>query len=398
MIMGISMVAVMGLLVLCIDGGTLQEQKRLAQTAADAGALAGAVEILRNRRDSVVASAQSETARNGFRDRVGADTITVTYPARGGTFVGHRFVSVEVQRTVPTYFAGIFGWAFVTIRSRAVAGIVLAEYCFIVLDPSGATALNVDNTARLTGRDCGVAVNSTASNAAAVSGQGHIVASTIGVTGGVTGGPNFSPAPDLGMPPVADPIAWMPAPPVPNTCDHTGLVVSSAVTLNPGTYCDGLKVLNGQATLNPGLYILRGGGLEVKSAGSTLTSLGTGVSFYNTESPLGGGWGAILMQANVTVNISADTDPTSALPGILFFSDRAAPNLTNVFKAGSSSTMNGTMYFPSQTIDFNSGSASVTNGAVVAFRATVQNNTDLTFTGYNPVPDLFALKRAAIVD
>jgi Flp pilus assembly protein TadG len=49
LLMGVSMVALMSLLVLCIDGGTLQEQKRRAQTAADAGALAGAVEILRNR-------------------------------------------------------------------------------------------------------------------------------------------------------------------------------------------------------------------------------------------------------------------------------------------------------------------------------------------------------------
>jgi len=174
--------------------------------------------------------------------------------------------------------------------------------------------------------------------------------------------------------------------------------VSSAMTLDPGTYCYGLKVLNGQATLNPGLYILRGGGLEVKSAGSTLTSLGTGVSFYNTSSPIGGLWGAILMQANVTVNISANTDPLSALPGILFFADRTAPNLTNVFKAGSSSTMNGTMYFPSQTVEFGSGSASVTNGAVVAYRVKVENNTSLTFTGYNPNPALFTLRRPAIVD
>jgi hypothetical protein len=391
------MVALMSLLVLCIDGGTLQEQKRRAQTAADAGALAGAVEILRNRTDSVSASAKSETASNGVTDHVGADLITVTYPASGGTFAGANFVNVEVQRIVPTYFAGIFGWGFVTVRSRATAGIVLGEYCFIVLDPTGGAALTVENTARLTGTDCGIAVNSTASNAADVSGGGQITATTIGVTGGVAG-VNYSPAPDLGMPPVADPLLWMPAPPVPNTCDYTALTVSTAMTLNPGTYCFGLKVLNGQATLNPGLYILRGGGLEVKSAGSTLTSLGTGVSCYNTESPLGGLWGPILMQANVTVNISANTDPTSALPGILFFSDRGAPNLTNVFKAGSSSTMQGTMYFPSQTVDFNSGASSVTNGAVVAFRATVQNNTSLDFTGYNPVPALFAIRRPAIVD
>src|SRR5687767_7757334 len=79
-VVAMSMLGLMGVLVLCIDGGTLQHQKRMAQTAADAGALAGAVEILRNRPDSAVASAKSESARNGFPDRVGGNVVTVTYP------------------------------------------------------------------------------------------------------------------------------------------------------------------------------------------------------------------------------------------------------------------------------------------------------------------------------
>jgi len=396
-LLALMMVGLIGLLVLSIDGGSLQRQKRIGQTAADAGALAGAIELLRNRSDSVVASAKSETSRNGFTDLVQGDTVRVTYPAAGGTFAGSHYINVTVQHAAPTFFAGIFGLGTVTIRSRSTAGLVLSEYCFIVLDPTGSSALLMENTARLTGSQCSIAVNSTSATAATSTDQNLVSASAIGVVGGVSG-TTFSPTPELGIPPVADPVAWMPTPTVPNTCDHISLVVSTAMTLSPGTYCGGLKVLNGQATLLPGLYILRGGGLEVKSAGSTLTSTGTGVSFYNTSLPGVASYGPILMQANVTVNISANTDPNSALPGVLFYSDPAAPNLLNVFKAGSGSTMNGTMYFPTQSVEFSSGSTSVINGAFVAFRVDIKNNTNLTFTGYNGGSGYDALRRPAIVE
>jgi hypothetical protein len=396
-LLAVSLTVLTGLLALCIDGGSLQRQKRISQTAADAGALAGAIEILSRRTDSVVASAKSETSRNGFTDLVAGDVITVTYPATTGTLIGANYVNVVVQRTVPTFFAAIFGRGSVIVRSRATAGMVLDEYCFVVLDPTGTQALNVENTARLTGSNCALSVNSTAAAAAAVSGGGNISASAIGVSGGIQGS-NFTPAPELGVPPAVDPVAYVRMPTVPATCDHTDLLVSSPMTLNPGTYCGGIRVWNGQATLLPGLYILRGGGLEVKSAGSALTSTGTGVSFFNTAAPGGGGYGPILMQANVTVNISANTDQASALPGILFFSDRAAPNLINVFKAGSGTVMNGTMYFPTQTAEFSSGSTSVINGALVAFRVDLRNNTDLTFTGYNGGVDFFSLRRPSLVE
>jgi putative Flp pilus-assembly TadE/G-like protein len=396
-LLAVSMVGLIGLLVLAIDGGTLQQQKRVAQTAADAGALAAAIELLRNRPDSIIPSAKSETSRNGFTDRVDGDTVTVTYPATSGVFTGSHFVNVVVQRTVPTIFAGIFGRASVLVRSRATAGLVLDEYCFVVLDPTGSSALNVENTARLSGSQCGIAVNSAASIAAAVTATGQVTASAIGVVGGVSG-TTFSPTPLTGISSVADPVAWLQPPAVPNTCDHVDLIVASSMTLSPGTYCGGLKVYNGQATLLPGLYILRGGGLEVRSAGSTLRSTGSGVSFYNTSLPTGGGYGAILLQANVNVNISANTDPASAVPGILFYSDPAAPDLTNVFKAGSATVMNGTMYFPTQSVEFSSGSASVINGSLVAWRVDIKNSTDLTFTGYNGGSAFDALRRPAIVE
>src|SRR6266487_1359049 len=75
-IVALFMISFMGLLVLVVDVGSLQRQKRMAQTAADAGARAGADEIFRNRSaDEVGTAVRTETERNGFKD---GDGVTVT--------------------------------------------------------------------------------------------------------------------------------------------------------------------------------------------------------------------------------------------------------------------------------------------------------------------------------
>src|SRR6266567_3745979 len=120
-LVAVSLVVLMGMLVLAIDAGNFQRQRRMAQTAADAAALAGAIEIFRNRPDSIDQSAKSEAKRNGFEDLVGGDVVTVTYPAASGNFTGDKYVDVVVQRTVPTAFGSFFGQGSAVIHSRATA-------------------------------------------------------------------------------------------------------------------------------------------------------------------------------------------------------------------------------------------------------------------------------------
>src|SRR5215211_7617119 len=82
----VSTLLLVSILALALDLGSLQQQRRMAQTAADAGALAGAIEIWRNRIDSVEESAASETKRNGFEHLVNGNVVTVTYPATNAPF------------------------------------------------------------------------------------------------------------------------------------------------------------------------------------------------------------------------------------------------------------------------------------------------------------------------
>jgi len=377
----------------------------MAQTAADAAALAGAIELFRNRPDSIVASAQSEAKRNGFEDHVGGDLVTVTYPATTGNFTGNGYLNVVVQRTVPTTFASFFGQRSTVIHTRATAGVSYGLSCFIVLDPISDDALKLENSAHLTGSGCGIQVNSTSPIGADATGLRNVISAPFVAVGGPSvGGLNkFVTAPSYNVPPRPDPMAQVAMPTVPNTCDHGSLTARTsygATTLSPGTYCGGIDV-NGTITLNPGLYILRGGGFSAIGGSNTIQSIGTGVTFLNTAPPAGAsyGWGPIYVQAAaVTINLFANTDPASALPGVLFYTDRAAPYMVNLFKAGAVSRMDGTMYFPTGLLKFESGASFTINGASVAYRVDLSQSVDVTFTGIGGGAGFQALRRATVVE
>jgi hypothetical protein len=121
----------------------------------------------------------------------------------------------------------------------------------------------------------------------------------------------------------------------------------------------------------------------------------------NTAPPTGASysWGPITIQGgSVNINLQGNTDATSALPGILFYSDPAAPNLTNIIKANSTMRIDGTMYFPSQKVSFQSGSNLTINGALVAYQVDLSQSGSVTFTGYGGGAGLFALRRPTVVE
>src|SRR5437762_721343 len=125
----VTMVACMSLMALALDGGAIQRQRRLTQKAADAAATAAAIEIFRNRLDSVQASALSGAKRNGFEDGVNGVTITVTYPTTTGFFVGGNYVKVEVTKRMATTFSSFIGQDSATVRSQAIGGMGPSNIC-----------------------------------------------------------------------------------------------------------------------------------------------------------------------------------------------------------------------------------------------------------------------------
>jgi hypothetical protein len=82
----------------------------------------------------------------------------------------------------------------------------------------------------------------------------------------------------------------------------------------------------------------------------------------------------------------------------LFYSDPAAPLLTNIFKANATTQLDGTMYFPTQKVSFQSGSNLTINGALVAYQVELSQSGAVTFTGYGGGANLFALRRPTVVE
>ncbi|MDQ2901569.1 MAG: hypothetical protein M3Y07_17500, partial [Acidobacteriota bacterium] len=191
---------------------------------------------------------------------------------------------------------------------------------------------------------------------------------------------------------------YLAQPAVPGTCDHINynLSGSGAATINPGTYCGGINVSGSRTvTLNSGLYILKGGGVQL--SGSSSFS-GTDVSFFNTS---GGGYAyaGIHFSGSTTTTLTAPA--SGAMSGILFFGDRAAPAATsNAFSGSSGSKFEGTLYFPTEHLDY-SGSTGL--GAaytvIVARTLTFSGSTSLTLNdNYSGLSGGSPLKEAALVE
>jgi Flp pilus assembly protein TadG len=112
---------------LVLDGGSVYGQRRLQQNAADLAALAGANAWLLDTGDAAskaaaaTTTAKAVTAQNGYTDALNSMTVTVTPQASG---FGGQTLQVDVHDTHQNAFAGMIGmptWD-VTVTATAWVG------------------------------------------------------------------------------------------------------------------------------------------------------------------------------------------------------------------------------------------------------------------------------------
>jgi hypothetical protein len=231
-----------------------------------------------------------------------------------------------------------------------------------VLNPTANVALSVAGGASIT-IPGGVVVDSSSASAISLTGKSQLSASVIDVLGGVkTGtGSSVNPAPATGVS-IPDPLAALtsPSPAGMNNYGSISLTKGSQ-TINPGVYSQ-IKVSNGASlTLNPGLYIIEGGGLTVTGSASISSS---GVMIYNAGSNYpssGGKFGGITFSSTGTISLSAPTSGPYA--GVLIFQSREN-TLALSLSGNALSGMSGTIYAPSALLSL-TGSAQLQQGLVV---------------------------------
>ena len=409
LLVAVSTIGALALLSLALDGGMLQRERRLIQSAADAGALAGAVEMYRARPESVTAAVRSETSRNGYTNGVNSVSVVGTTPTTDGIYVGSSFVKVDVTRTVSTLFAAIINRATATVHAQAVAGLEPdTETCVVLTDTTG-VSLSLQSAAQDTAASCSINVNSVSSPAVTVTNNGtKLVASNVNVTGttSTASGGAITGTINTGSPRVPDPLGYLSFPTFSKVCDaaHTNVSVKSGAhtTLSPGVYCGGLIVQNNGsiATLSEGTYVLIGrqgtSALSVQS-GATIQSSGDGVTII-IGANASNQYGIVNLQSGSTILLSADTDAmTTSYPGILFYMDPAAPRGTQLIQSQAGATINGTLYFPNQLLRMESSGSLTVNGALVAGALTTQSAGGVRFTGYGGGASYFGLKKVSLV-
>ena len=397
---GLIVAVLLGFGGLAVDAGMWYATKRSAQSAADAAAIAGALEVARGSSPATVETkAKDDAERNGYSDASGA-TVTINNPPASGPSTGvNSAVEAIVQQPVPGFLSSVLYGEPVTVAARAVARSYIAESCVYVLNPSEDSALHIPGTANVN-MDCGAQVNSDSPTAIDQDGTACMTATTLATAGGADGD-CLDPQPDENMPQTEDPFSYLTAPAAAaGGCDYTTLVeVTSPTTLNPGNYCGGLKI-EADVTFTPGEYVMDGEGLQIQGY-SVVT--GDEVSFYFPDTVTG--YDQPGPTAPQSLYIAGTTDvqlsaPTSGdYQGVLFHHDpNVDPNIQLVLEGGADMELEGIIYAKNNHLRFAGGSEGV-DGWVVLAVDTLEFSGNSNISGAATPMDLpLALIRPTLVE
>jgi hypothetical protein len=413
------MTLLMGFLALSIDVGILFRARRNMQIAADAAAVAGALDLKYNTTGqpaSLKAAATASALANGVTN---SSYVTVNDPPLNGYHKSTGFIEVIISQPTRTFFMGMFHMTSIPVAARAVAGSGANNGCIWTLARSGAD-VSLTGSGAITAQNCDIYDDSGASNALTLTGSGSVSAKAIGIVGGYskTGSGSITPnPPTTGIAPASDPLAGLPVPSVStatctgsNTaCNPSNTGSSSPAPLSPGTYTSISNTGSGTLTLSPGNYIISGNltntgsgklilgagnysiGGNFSSTGSSALTLGSG--FYTVGGNLTlTGSGAMTgtgvtfyTQGTTAVTGSGNMDltaPTSGTySGVLFFQSRSDSNAMSLTGSGGD-IVQGILYAPAAALNLTgSGSMSVSLDTIVD-SLTVTGSGSVTDTNY----------------
>ena len=441
----------LGMVGLTVDMGLLLASYRQAQNAADAGAMAGAYDLLNGRSSSTAIATATKFVQDQSSGVFQFDTLVPPkIGPESGPYAGDtNYVEVIAKCPLQTYFIQFLGVGNKTVSARAVAGFeaVASGEGVVALDPTAAPGLNVGGGGTLkvngavyvnsqgggTAWPSGETVNSVYNQpGASVSNNATLLATYVSVVGGVdrpvnfqnynTGGGNVL---YTGQDMIADPLAYLPTPTkyngvLPNA--NYGSVSYSkndTVTLQPGVY-NNIKITGGNVTFAPGIYVISP---AKNSDGLTITGgnvTGSGIMFYNTGSdytPLYGDSdnsvtvGAPLANntlfGNVTITTSVQFSPINTtsfsypgMPGIsvfngmLFYQARQNQAKIKITGDAGAGNLSGTLYgeWANTQIDGNG----TYNAQFIMGSMTISGNGIVTinYTGQNvgKAPEVFLVE------
>jgi Putative Flp pilus-assembly TadE/G-like len=399
----LSMTVLLGFAALVVDVGLNWAARTSAQTAADSGALAGAstlvsdggaaavlavVDYLEHNVDGLADPSDLVWVDNA--DESDGEIVCWTLPAPPpGPGAGCPDGSNALQVTTPPVqvqyaFAPVLGESSNSIKARAAAaaGPGAPNNCVLcLLEPSLGDALALTSNGGVQASGGGIVVNSSGDPAVVLSGGGDVRANQIRILGTVDdapGGGQFIPAPELGGPPVPDPLADLPTPDALTTPPCCALpaapqVVTSDTTLDPGVYRSISVSGNATLTLRPGVYVLTDPpGLSVTGNGRVA---GDGITVYlactGYPAPCAGPGAPLTLALN---GHYLATPPTSGeYAGLAIFSDRG--NTAPLVVANNTGlNLDGALYAASAPLTMSSSPGLQVDGLLVTATLLLDGN------------------------
>lgn len=426
----LGMVVILGFAGLAIDVGSLRFARRHLQAAADAAAIAAALEVSScqgtSNCSSIQTAAQTALNENGFTGSTVLTNCTGT-PGSGLTIMVNNppcalgagdpnygktgYVEVVASVTQQTTFAAMVGYRNAPIAVRAEAKATPNSNCIYSLDSSGNFAMTAD-IAVFVNSACGIVDESTAGWAFGSNIIASFTAPSIQVAGGdeclLCLFPSSPISTGVTAPVPADPLASLPKPtvlpcgtttasPFHGSSSPLVLALGNYVLYPDGAYCGGITIAAGvNVTFMPGTYVLESKGTPLLGllqppGGLTISVLanvnGTGVTFYNY-----GPYGSITMLAATGtlggVNLVAPTTGTYAC--VLFFQDPGNTAPATILGTSSLNTvLQGAYYFPTAPVTYAADlnvaynfliAKDITFGAVSFPNSSFSNN-------YSSIPD-----------
>jgi putative Flp pilus-assembly TadE/G-like protein len=365
---------------LALDTGQLFVARRAAQTAADAGAWAGAAVLYAGGSAAQArTAAATDATRNGYTDG-GFVTVTTASPPTSGTYANDPgYIEVAITEQVLTRFLLGATAGRTAISVKAVAGLARSGsgQAVIVTRPTGKTTLTLSGSASFT--VVGGGTNTNTSDADAISiGSGLLTATFHRVTGNVKAGDaaSMSPAPTTGVAAAADPFLALAGPSTTGVPVYGGQTITNGtVTLNPGIYSGLISVGNlGIARLNAGTYIFRAG-LTTTGTGSLILAGAGGVLLYNANGSYpaaGGSCGSLSLAGTGTMTLAASK--TGSYAGMLIFQHRTCAGAVAVtVRTGTS--LSGTIYVPAATLTMTAANNVTIASQIVAYELVIAGST-----------------------
>jgi len=408
----------LGFLALALDVGYMFHQKRMAQAAADAAAVAAAEEYTNtngNAIDSanVVNAAKVAAAKNGFDTTLATNPATVTltplaagnYSNSGGAAAPTNWVQAVVSQPIHSFFLGAFihSMRSLTVSASAIAGGGAASPTCICLEGGSGNDLNVNNNAQLTAKGCAITVDSNSPNAISVADSAGICSTSLSETGPTGIASNLSnnnssgnstcpkgcspctkdvqngPTCKVTLTPTSKPTTL---PCVTNPiATYTGTLAANAYCSNDYNNCYSLPMSgaqyksNGKTSSIPNDTVIGSSvcynGLDMSS--SSQVHFAPGTYYINGDFTTGGGTklygtgvtfiitGNINMGNGSTETLSAPLD-SNGDPGVLFYDSGTSITIDG----GNSSSFSGIVYAPNADVVANNGTGTTLDMDFVA--------------------------------